>query len=347
MSRLVAAALCLAMLGAAAADARTPAPPERHEYYGPIRICGEIARGEANFAFDVHDSEAYIVEGDPDWRLTHLVLSGGGYLKIGDPSPYDEEPMRQFVRPRGDVEVPGKGLRRLQTVSPAGATGAFLYVYTTEHKGHPFKSTIESSFFDGSGRDRSVLERIAFDDRAREMCAAVPDHLRAGPERERPEAFWLSPERHKGPLTVCTAGLAFDVGPGEAALLPWRWRQMWGFFRVVAGDGHTDIGGLEERVWRRGGEPDVKGPVALDPRFRRRSAGRSPSWVPNRILTSGPDSPLVLLSRRADAQPDPPDGKEPVSFTFDRPSTEADRQAFVERLRTQLPGDRCLGAGRP
>jgi hypothetical protein len=225
--------------------------------------------------------------------------------------------------------------------SATGQHHSFVYLYTATAGANSWRYTVESDQFDGSDRDLAILERIAFGDRGRQMCAAVPDGLRPGPERETNDVIWLSPTRHLGPLTICVAGLAFDVGPGEAALLPWRMRES-KFFRLFAGDRRIDVAGLDERVWRRGGEPDVQGPVSSDPRFVTGKVASLPLLSPVGYLSHVADAQVVVLWRRADAKPGLPHGLSPVGFTFDRPTGEAEIETFIKRLRTQRPEDLCF-----
>ena len=337
MKRLVLAGLCLALAGLPGpVRAHTPVPPPRFEYYGPLRIC------DGAFAFDVRDGEGYIKEGYPDSNPTYLILSNGGYLKLGSPWLYDAEALKPFAHLTGVIELPTQRLQRFEMRTATGEPHSVVYLYSAKAGANSWKYTVESDQFDGSDRDLDILERIAFGDRGRQMCAAMPDGLRPGPERETNDVIWLSPTRHAGPLTICAAGLAFDVRPGEAALLPWP--RFSAFFRIVAGDSRIDIAGLDERVWRRGGEPDVQGPVASDPRFVTGKVVHLPILSPIGTLSHRADAQVFILWRSADAKPSLPHGQSHVGFTFDGAISEAEGRAFIQRLRTRRPEDKCLSA---
>jgi hypothetical protein len=87
MRRFVPALLCLAMLGfGAPARATTEPPPERFEYYGPVRIC------DRGFAFDVREGEGYLKQGY-SYSWTHFIMWNDGYLNLGQPWALVEEPL--------------------------------------------------------------------------------------------------------------------------------------------------------------------------------------------------------------------------------------------------------------
>lgn len=330
-ARLVLAASWLAMAGLAGPlGASPPLPPPPHSYYGPIRICDGL------FAIDVRAGEGYVEHG------SHSIYWKGGALGVGERWIYGSEALRHMVRALGEIELSGDVRLERVTFAP-GITpdNRILCLYDTGDGGPFPKMAISSPAFDGSERDRALLERIAFGSRAQAMCAAVPDELRPMPQREDREAGWLEPVRHPGPLTICVAGFAFDVGSGEAAILPWR-RDAW-YFRIAAGERRMAVERLLKSIWRRGDEPDVQGSLLHDPRFLVQDVPELAVGAPLRLF-AGPGTRHVLLSNRADVAAYGPYGGSPVSFTFDDGASEAERQAFIARLRTRRPDDHCFEA---
>ena len=333
IGRIVLAALCLAVPGTGApVRAHEPASEPARQYYGPLRICDE------NFAFDVSAGEGFVREGGYG-SFPDLILSTGGYLTIGGRWTGDSGPSARYVHARGEIELQGQTLRRFEVKPPDGGTE---FAYTAPGFAGSERFTIRSNRFDGSDRDRAILDRIVLGDRARQMCASVPLELRPLPERDQPEVRWLAPARHRGPLTICRAGLAFDVASDEEAMLGWGKDHL--PVRIVAFARSTDIAGFDERLWRRSGEKDARGSLSRDPRF----VTETPL-----VLLSGQVSPsgrfgiaYAALRRRADPAPSSKEGIPALFFTFDRETTDAERQAFIARVRTQHPSDRCF-APRP
>lgn len=328
MRRFVFASACLAMLAAARpAPAHEPVPPDFYQAYGPLRIC------DGDLAFDVKENEGYIGSGDP----SHVIFWKDGALNV-DQSHYNLEELKPRGHARGEIELPGLRLQRLEIPPRYGSPASIIYVHVKDlPKGFRILK-IESGLFEGSERDRALLERIAFGDRARQMCASVPLELQPVPQRNQLEVSWLSPARHRGPLTICRAGLTFDVASGEEAMLGWGKDQP--AFRIVAGDRSTDIAGFDELLLRRAGEKDAKGSLSRDPRFVTgtppvlRSVQVPPSSRPGRVH--------VALWWRADPETYWKEGVPALFFTFDRDTTKAERRAFIARVRTQRPQDRCF-----
>ena len=309
--------------------AHEPTPEPTRQYYGPLRIC------DANYAFDVSAGEGFVREGGYGY-FPDLILSTGGYLSIGGYWTGDTGPSARYVHARGEIELQGQRLRRFEVKPPDGGSG---FAYTAPGFAGSERFTIRSNRFDGSDRDRAILDRIVLGDRARQMCASVPLELRLLPERDQPEVSWLAPARHRGPLTICRAGLAFDVASEEEAMVGWGKDHL--PFRIIAPARGTDIAGFEERVWRRTGEKDVLGPLSRDPRFVTGGSIRSLLWG-QAPPSSRPDLVYAALWRRADSDPRSKQGVPALFFTFDRETTDAERQAFIARVRTQRPQDRCF-----
>lgn len=321
-------AVLLALLVLAApAAASLPIIPPPNAYYGPLRVCAD------RFAFDVEEGEGYIQDGN-----VHSLLSRRFNLGIGEGWIYGDESFRDIVHPRGELELPGAG--RLQRIehSSRNAPGSYiLYLWVSGERG-PFPvKTIHSDAFDGSDRDRTILERIAFGERARAMCAAEPDPMRPRPRRESAvvEAQWLDPLQHPGPLTVCMSGLAFDVAGGEAAVLPWSRHST--FFRILAGGRATLV--YFYPPGRLGAETAVAGPLAASPEFELREGAGA---IGPGIVIEGDGVRHVRLLRRAEMNAERPETVARATFLFDGAATEAERNALIARLRVQRPDDRCF-----
>ena len=218
------ALLALPALTAAgsAASARTPVVEPTRSYYGPLRACHPL------FAFDVRAGEGYLDSGGE-----HILRFGDHYLSAGRRWFLADPIYRDIVRPLGTLELPGVGtLERIALSSRSAPGTAIVYLYDTRDGGPFPRMEIRSDAFDGSARDVALLGRIMFGEAGRGMCAAVPQELRARPEREDADAFWVRPDRPAGPLTLCWAGLAFDVRAGERAIR--FWHPEWQLFGLPA-----------------------------------------------------------------------------------------------------------------
>ena len=320
--------LSLTAVGLASPGVATVPPPvPMDSYYGPIRVC------EPLFAFDVREGEGYVHGG-------HTIWTRGAAHGIGDRWIYAGDEYRDIVRPLGEIEMPEIGRLERVALSSRNASGTnIIYLFDTHDRSRWPKLMISSTAFDGSEHDREILGRFAIGERARAMCPA-PQELRPDPQRENSDARWLDPTEHRGPLTICMGGLAFDVGAGETALLPWR--RDWFFFRIVSDVRRVNVEGHFPSVLQRGGPPPVQGSLASDPRFVVQEGSPPPSIHAVRVLRFSPGSLQVRLLRRADLEAYGPDGGSPVIFMFDGPTAETERLAFIGRLRTQRPDDACL-----
>jgi hypothetical protein len=321
--------LALLLALAPPAGASLPLPPPSHAYYGPLRVCAGL------FAFDVEEGEGYVEDGN-----RHTLLSHRFALGIGESWIYADESFRDIVHPRGELELPGAGrLQRIDHSSRNAPGSRILYLWDSGERG-PFPiKTINSDAFDGSERDRAILERLAFGERARAMCEAAPDPLRPRPQPENAivDAQWLEPREYRGPLTVCMSGLAFDVAGGEAAVLPWSRHST--FFRILAG-GRAAIVHLYP-PGRLGAEPANAGALAANPDFELRDGPAAMGWWPG-IGFERDGMHHVRLLRRAEMTAERPETTARATFLFDAAATETERNALIARLRVQRPDDRCF-----
>jgi hypothetical protein len=322
--------LLLAALLAAAAPAHVPLLPPLRNYYGPLRIC------DPRLAFDVREGEGYLASGGE-----HVVRFGGRYLEFGRPWLYADESYRDIVRPLGTLALPGTGLlERIELSSRSSPEKVIVYLYDTGGGGPFAKIEIKSDAFDGSERDLALLSRILFGDRARAICAEVPEALRVRPEREDARAFWVRPDRPAGPLTLCWAGLALDLRESEAAIPAWR--RDWDRFGVVSGGFTVAVSGRFAWLRDRAGRP-YDGALAASPDFALRDTGRvAPGSVPAFSLGDAAAVHYVELARRVDVPNLGPRFISGVTFAFSGPATATDISAFVGRLRPQRAGDRCF-----
>ena len=314
-------------LAAAAVLAHGPAapslpeiPPDRH-YYGPLRGC---ARG---VAFDVREGEAFSDNGG-------LHFPGGGLLVEG--WIYSGMDMSDIVRPLGTVELrEGVRLDRIRLSSRNAPGSEIVYLHDTRARS-PFPIlSIRSNLFDGTDRDLGLLGRLAFGEAASALCASMPEPLRQTPERENPDAGWLDPQVHPGPLTICSKDMAFDVASGDSALLPWSPR--WPSFRVLAGGRQVDVD-LLYRAYL----PDLpgNGPLAESPGILRVESPQTPLSGPVPDDGSGP---LYIRLVAPDARGQrPPEQMPGLVFAFDRAVSAEGRSETVRRLRWRLPGDTCF-----
>ena len=323
-----------ALLAAIVAVAPTPAgavpaaPVPVHAYYGPIRACTPL------FAFDVRAGEAYVQRGQEN----HVQI-GRDSFAFGQPWYLDGPQHRDFVTPLGTVDVPGLGtLERVRLAGRKTDGPDIVYLYDTGDRGSRGKVEISSDGFDGSGRDIARLGRLAAGERRDAMCSEVPDSLRPRPERVDLDAFWVSQERHAGPLTLCWSRLALDVRRGEA-VIPF-WRDL-GAMGVAIGDMRVTIAGAFqapfEPGWRR-----IRGPLAAHPEFQLRKDLEWPAAIPPALRALDGSEPrrvrLVRLAEKPDLHP-----YGGVGFAFSGPITDAGIAAFVRRLRLRTARDTCFG----
>lgn len=310
-----------------AAGAVPPAPVPTHAYYGPIRAC------TPHFVFDVRAGEAYVHAGQE-----HRVQIGRHTFAFGQSWYLDGPQHRDFAAPLGTVDVPGLGrLERVRLTARNAGGRSIVYLYDTGYRGPGGKIEIRSDRFDGSARDIARLGRLAAGERRTAMCSDVPDHLRPRPEREDRDAFWVSQERHAGPLTLCWSMLALDVRRGEA-LIPF-WGKL-GAMGVAIGDVRVTIAGNLaapfEPGWRR-----VRGALAAQPEFQVREDVSAPSAIPPTLRAlDGSEPRRVRLTRLAENPDLHPYGG--VGFAFSGPIADAGIAAFVGRLRLQTPRDTCF-----
>jgi hypothetical protein len=310
--------------------ANTPVMAPMRAYYGPLRICDRL------FAFDVRAGEGYL---DGAWG--HVVRFGGHYLGVGQRWLYAGESFRDIVRPLGTLDLPGVGLlERIELGSRNGPDKIIVYLHDTGDGGPYAKMEIRSDAFDGSERDLALLNRVVFGDRARAMCADVPEALRPRPEREDANALWVRPDRPAGPLTLCWAGLALDVRAGEAAIPAWR--HDWDRFGVAGAGGWTvSVTGRFQILRDRAGRP-FEGPLAALPDFDVREVGAMQADLSSFTLGPPAGTRTVQLSRRVDVPNLGPRLIAGVTFAFSGPATPADIADLVGRLRPRLPDDICF-----
>ena len=327
--RAVILGLCLAVswTGGPPATAVPPAIPSA-SYYGPVRIC------EPHFAFDVRSGEGYLAQSG------HTIWAPGAIFTIGNRW-IPELSRDTTVQPLGMLELPdGVQLERVALSSPYAPDRRIVYLHDTGERTPWPKMMIWSTAFDGSDRDRAWLDRIAFGSRALALCPP-PQELRPEPARDNPDAQYLNPTGHRGPLTICMADLAFDVGAEETVFLPWRSSSR--FFRIVADGRSINVEGLFPDIQARVGPPAIEGSLARDPRLEL--VHNPPLFpFPMGVLRVDPEAYRIRLLPRIRRAMFGPNGGPAVAFTFEGASSEAGRLAFVERLRTQRPDDVCLDA---
>lgn len=326
---LLSLAALIALAAPAPADADPAAGVPIHSYYGPIRAC------TPHFAFDVRAGEAYTHAG-----REHLVRVGRHTYAFGEPWHLEGPEYRDFFNPMGTVEVPGIGrLERIQLTARNGYGPSIAYLYDTGYRGPGRKLVIRFGQFDGSDRDIPSLQRLATGERRAQMCADVPDQLRARPEQENIDARWISEVRHPGPVTLCWQRLALDVRRGESVIPFW---QDWSAKGVAIGNVRVTIGGSYqapfEPTWRR-----VRGPLAAHREFQVRVDNSAPAAIPMPLRAlDGSEPRRVRVVRLAENPDRHPYGG--VGFAFSGPISEAGIRAFVRRLRLQTPRDTCFEA---
>lgn len=326
MRRLLFMALVLGV-AAPPAGAIPPAPRPVHYYYGPIRICTPL------FSFDVRAGEAW-------WDATpeHYVYSGRHSFRFGEPWHLDGPQYRDFVNPMGTLDVPGIGrLERVQLTARNHGGPYIVYLYDTGYPGPGGKVQIRFDEFDGTDRDIARFERLAAGQRRAAMCADIPDALRARPQRENRDAFWISQVRHQGPLTLCWSRLALDIRRGEAVLPFWSDT---GMFGVATGNTRVTIGGNLQAPFAPGWQR-VRGSLAAQPGFQVREDRSSPAAIPPALWAPDGSEPrrVRLVQPAEDPDLHPYGG---VGFTFSGPVTDRQIAAFVGRLRPQTARDTCF-----
>lgn len=320
-------AALLAGLAAAApappAAASLPPPIIPKDYYGPIRACGQ------GFAFDALEGEAYGEAGGGDV----LRLPGGGLLL--ESWIYTGIDVSRAVTSLGAVELAdGVRLTRIRT-DWGDRPPEILYHYDRGSGPFPILS-VRSSRFDGSEGDLALLGRIAFGKAAEALCTSVPQALRPTPERNTWDAASYAPRIRRGPLTICLAGLAFDIAADESALLPWapelrRFRLIgrdrlttdidlvrWEPLRAAAAAGEPIAGRAEVEMHEGGLLTDSRGPAPDDDRKRH----------------------LRLVHPRVPGLVHPTLDPQAI-FAFDPAIPESGVRAILARLRVQRPRDRC------
>lgn len=326
------ASLLLFAMAALPAAAHVPHVERSRAYYGPIRIC------DPQFAFDVLGGEGYL------WSVNqHSVRFGRHYLSVGRWLLADEA-FRDIVHPLGTLDLPGVGrLERIALSSGNAPERTIVYLYDTHDRGPFPKMEIKSDAFDGSDRDLAPLGRFVFGERARAMCADIPEALRPSREREVADAFWVRPDRPQGPLTLCWAGLALDLRAGEA-LIPF-WHRGWELFGVASGGASVTIQGGFASLPGSGGS-NFDGPLAASPEFELRpiDPARSPfGGLPPALQAADGSSPRYVRLQRPVRLPHPELAPVAgVTFAFSGPADPTEIAAFVGRLRLRNARDACF-----
>jgi hypothetical protein len=304
-----------------------PALPDYHYYYGPGRACG------AHYAFDVAVGEGFEQSG----LAPSLYFPGGGMSFEG--WIYSGPEYRDIVDRLGTFDLPGGvRLERIRHGSRSSPRVEILYLYDSGARS-PFPIlSIRSNMFDGSARDLELLGRIRFGEAARAICANTPEALRPTPERENPDAAWLDPRVHAGPLTLCMAGVALDLRAGEAAQLPWS--DGWPRFRLLRDGRKVDADLL---LWRNEPAPGLSGTLAasdhvalVEGSIRFGLIGFNPD---------GDEGPLqVMLFRRLPGSTRHLSTMPHLALRFERTFERAERLEIAGRLRVQRPEDACFAA---
>lgn len=318
---------CVAAFNLAGTATAIPPPPIiPHAYYGPLRVCTD------RFAFDVAAGESYEVEGG-----SYMLHFPGGGLTV-ESWIYSGMDMSDIVRPLGFADLEsGPQLQRIRLFSRNAPGSEIVYLYHTGVRSMFPILSIRSNRFDGSENDLVLLRRLVLDEDIRKHCADVPQSLQLTAERENLDAGWLDTREHRGPLTVCLAGLAFDVGPGELLVLPWT-AKSWPRFRMIQGEGrHVDFDFL---LWKPLTAAPT-GPLADDSAFALTEGRVGINWTgftPDRA--DGPQHMLLI-------QRDPTGARAlPVMphavFSFDPEIGADERMAIVRRLRAQKAGETCI-----
>ncbi|MBV9931207.1 MAG: hypothetical protein JO013_09715 [Alphaproteobacteria bacterium] len=300
-----------------------PVPPEPRDYYGPVRACGD------GFAFDAGPGEAY-----SDAASVQALLVPGGTLYL-ESWIYRGIDLSKVVVPLGAVELPGgPRLARLRVSWPDRPSEI---VYHYDRGGGPLPIlAIHSNRFDGSARDVDWLGRIAFGPAAKALCTSLPPSLRPSPERDDADAETLDPRPRAGPLTLCFAGLAFDLLAGETARLPW-FPELKRFRLADRAGRRTDV---DLRLWSPLARPRAGAPVTENPQVALMD-GYLPTSRRGYTLQEDRKAHLRLVQKGAGGVAS---GSDPqAQFAFDPAIGKEERLAMVARLREQGQADRCLG----
>lgn len=331
----------LAVLGgltvvlAAPATANVPPPIPIFTYYGPLRHCGE------GYALDAGTGEAMLVigMGDATVRFGRHTLGvsrmPSGYGVITDPA---------IIRRTGTLTVPGVGAFERYRVS-AGTPDSVRVTYLRDPGDGVARSRwmeISSSAFDGSDGDRAVLRRVAFGERAAAMCADVPAALRPSADRLRADAFLMREPRYRGPFTWCWSAMAMDVAAGEEAVLPWTPDA--NRFAIVAPALEVAVAG----DFRSGSSPTgalptgVLGPLLPYAMHFTLGTGSRYSGSHTYVRAGAVATNLARLVANRDIRTIGPDPGPGLNFAFSRAVTDAERDAFIGRVRARGPSDPCF-----
>jgi hypothetical protein len=309
-----------------------PLPPPVYYYYGPVRLCEP---GESPFySVDVLEGEAGMAQANQ----LGVNQEHGAFGIDHVPGPGISMILPDAAEPIVRLEIPNAG----PTQRVRMPDGRIRYRIEPNADRYADRIEIQATAFDGTDRDLEILRRIRFGEEARTACASVAATYAATPDRRDELAFWLSPKRHRGPLTLCWHGLALDVRANEFALLSWR-RD---FAMAIIEDGVQQVAvttGLHPA-----GSPlawtGFSGAVADDPRFA------AELWEPapfgSNVLLPRPAALRVRVMTRADRERYGPDGGAHVTFSFAQVPADADRAAFVRRLREQTSHDHCFDPDR-
>lgn len=314
---------------ASAASAEVGPPIIAHSYYGPARVC------DGPYAIDVRPDEAYTRAGS-----SRIVRSRGGDISW-ESWLYSGDQYRDIVHPKGEIALStGVHLKRIELWSRNSPERRIVYLNDT-HDGGPFPITqISATGFDGSDRDKALLDRLAIGEGAKTLCAAVPAALELRPDREDAKADAFGPDRPRGPLTVCWTHLAIDLRPDEQAILPWRADLE--IFGIVERHGTTAINGSFRTGGRLEGRPGVAGVLLDSERFTIRK-----QLPPMSAFSFGSpsDAQFYRLLSRADIAAIGENPGPGVTVAFDHPVTDDEAAALIHRVRAQSATDHCYRPG--
>lgn len=324
-----------ALLSATPAIAIPPVPIETYTYYGPVRHCGN------GFALDVREGEGLL----HSTSGSAYVLSGRGDLSVERARASDPVRDLALYQPDGSLVVGANQFNRFRLTALTGPGPRIGYRIDLADGSYAPMLVVRSDRFTGGDDDAESLRRISIGEEAAALCADVPVALRATAERQNEDAFWLRPTRFAGPLTICFDKLALDVRQGEAAYLPWRDDAQ--RFAVLTGTMEVGIAGGFNEDSHGSAPPD--GPLATDLRYRV-TAG-APPWTESVISTfmrakvpATNRARLVAVVDQKRIGPDPGPG---LSFGFNRPLSDDERNAFIGRVRARTPADRCFDPDFP
>ena len=332
--------IAMALAASAPIAANTPPPVPMFSYYGPVRHCGD------GFALEARAGEGLIVVGGFDAMLRigrhNLGVSRftAGYAIVTDPA---------IIRQTGTLTIEGVGTLARYRVS-AGQPDDARVTYLFDPGGGVDRARrieIGSDLFDGSERDRAMLARVAFGDHAKAQCEAVPPALRPTPERVQADAFLMRGARYPGPLTVCWAHLALHAVAGESVVLPWDPDQ--NRFALVAPGLSVGITGDFRSGANRTGAPlaGVAGALLGLPPYYGIVAGSNHVGVVFDYMPTGtPVTNRARLVAVADVRMLGPDPGPGLTFTFSRPLPDAERDAFIGRVRVRATSDHCFDPDR-